>query len=79
MTLLRDLEAEIEDNTLYFRCPHCQTVLWIPFVGAVAWERTGDTIDSITVRPSINAMGHGHWYIDNGDIHDVDLPAPTPG
>jgi hypothetical protein len=34
------------------------------------WQRTGDTFNSISLSPSIDASKAGHWhgYITNGEI-----------
>lgn len=35
-----------------------------------AWTRTGDTFETITVVPSVDAGYHGHWhgFIQNGEV-----------
>jgi hypothetical protein len=34
------------------------------------WEHTGDTIDTISITPSVDASAHGHWhgFVTNGAI-----------
>lgn len=34
------------------------------------WQRTGDTFDILTLKPSINTEFHGHWhgFIENGEV-----------
>lgn len=34
------------------------------------WTRSGDTFDTLTLTPSIDASDHGHWHgsIQNGEI-----------
>jgi hypothetical protein len=34
------------------------------------WKRSGDTFDTLTLTPSIDASAHGHWhgFIQNGEI-----------
>lgn len=33
------------------------------------WDRTGDTFEALTLRPSVDASGFGHWhgFITNGE------------
>lgn len=37
----------------------------------IIWKRTGETFDTLTLTPSINAEAAGHWhgFITNGDVH----------
>lgn len=37
---------------------------------APEWNRSGDTFDTLTLTPSIDASKHGHWhgFITNGEI-----------
>lgn len=39
-------------------------------VGAVLWHRTGETFDTLTLTPSLDASAFGHWhgYIRQGGI-----------
>lgn len=69
---------------LSFDCPCCREVRLAvffknPIDGKVAtddrddehlWTRTGDTFETVTLSPSIDASGHGHWHghIRNGQI-----------
>lgn len=34
------------------------------------WQRTGDTFETLTLTPSIDASEHGHWhgFIRNGEV-----------
>lgn len=34
------------------------------------WHREGETFDTLTISPSIDASAHGHWhgFIRNGDV-----------
>lgn len=34
------------------------------------WQRTGDTFETLSLTPSIDASAHGHWhgFITNGEI-----------
>lgn len=34
------------------------------------WQRTGETFDTLTLTPSVDASAHGHWhgFITNGDV-----------
>jgi hypothetical protein len=44
------------------------------FHGALEWTRTGDTFDTLTLSPSINAnsriefQNHWHGFIENGEV-----------
>lgn len=65
-----------------FRCPHCETNLVIWFSNpldkgqppdrirhrAPLWKRTGDTFETLSLVPSINAIGHWHGMVSNGDL-----------
>jgi len=70
---------------LTFLCPHCKTQylgVWFsnPLDGgaqatpdlnpAPRWLRTGDTFETLTLTPSIDASASGHWHghIHNGEI-----------
>ncbi len=61
------------------RCPHCETyeveatAALAPGKGrTVYWQRTGDTFETLTLTPSVDAASHGvgHWhgFITNGEI-----------
>ncbi len=49
---------------------------WLPIIGGEfhndkqKWQRTGETFETITLRPSINTEFAGHWHghIENGEI-----------
>lgn len=34
------------------------------------WNRQGDTFDTLTLSPSVDASGNGHWhgFITNGEV-----------
>jgi hypothetical protein len=65
-----------------FDCPHCRTerlAVWFanPIDGGPPtddatqlWQRAGDTFDTLTLSPSIDASKHGHWhgFIQGGEI-----------
>lgn len=67
-----------------FLCPHCRsTRLGVFFRNPVdgklpsddydalhLWQRTGDTFETLTLSPSVDASAHGHWhgFIKNGEI-----------
>ena len=42
---------------------------WSPFLGD-RWQREGETFDSISLTPSIDASESGHWhgFITDGEI-----------
>jgi hypothetical protein len=74
------LEAEDEVFTylgFYCPCDACAAAerrheIWIPLTGALAWQVTnGEDIYSLSLTPSINAMGHGHWNVREGDLRDL--------
>lgn len=51
---LTDLDAKLSQAQLSFRCPMCGThQIVVPFEGRVTWQRAGETIDELTVSPSI--------------------------
>jgi hypothetical protein len=64
-----------------FDCPCCRkTRLAVWFANPVdggpptddatnLWQRAGDTFDSLTLTPSVDASEHGHWhgFVTNGD------------
>ena len=67
---LKELEGEIcslrgrpnKNDCLVFICPCCKgghsiIVSWLPpslFSSGAVWKKTGETIDNITIHPSIN-------------------------
>lgn len=68
---------------LTFRCPCCPdsgsrlaVFFTNPFDGgqphqdARTWARTGDTFETLSISPSIDASASGHWhgFITNGEI-----------
>jgi hypothetical protein len=70
---------------LAFLCPHCKTQMlgvWFanPLDGGPAatadsspaprWKREGETFETLTLTPSIDASTSGHWHghIRNGEI-----------
>lgn len=82
------VQASATDSTrvgLSLECPcGCPTRLFVPFKGAPGypngWERTGETIETLSLRPSIQrhrpAPGHSsesgcssawHGFITNGE------------
>lgn len=70
---------------LTFECPCClgtprATRLGVWFANPIdgqpptddestLWQRSGETFETLTLTPSIDASKHGHWhgYITNGD------------
>lgn len=42
----------------------------VPCSAGLAWNRTGDTFDNLTLTPSLDASASGHWhgFITNGAI-----------
>lgn len=68
-----------------FCCPHCKTTylgVWFmnPLDGGLPaapdceplsrWQRTGDTFDTLSLTPSVDASQDGHWHgwIIHGEI-----------
>jgi hypothetical protein len=64
-----------------FDCPHCGCwlVAWFrnpvgapvappDYVPVPRWERSGETLDTLTLRPSIDARDHWHGFVTNGDV-----------
>lgn len=64
-----------------FLCPHCRTeMLSVAFANPIdggapyelptakLWQRTGDTFDTLTLSPSVDASHYGHWHghVTNG-------------
>lgn len=43
---------------------------WIPSKADFAWARTGETFDSLSITPSIDASKARHWHghVTNGEI-----------
>lgn len=73
---------------LCFRCPcGCDDTICIPFSNPIdggpsvidgvgyktGWKRTGDTMDALTLSPSIFRKGGCRWhgFIENGNIRTV--------
>ena len=65
-----------------FDCPHCRkrrlhVAFDVPLdrgepfnvAGEKQWHREGDTFDTLTLTPSIDASASGHWhgFITNGE------------
>lgn len=67
---------------MLFLCPHCRVVeipvaFENPMDGAepdgsakCRWQRTGDTFETITLSPSVDASGFGCWHgwIKDGEV-----------
>lgn len=67
---------------LTFRCPHCIGRLYVPFANPLdggpampnsrgcSWQRTGDTFESLSLTPSVDASEGGCWhgFITNGEV-----------
>lgn len=67
-----------------FLCPHCRTVrLGVFFHNPMdgkphtddrddqhLWMRVGDSFDNLTLTPSIDASGSGHWhgFVTGGEL-----------
>lgn len=65
-----------------FDCPHCRKErlgVWFanPIDGlpptddaAHLWQRSGETFETLSLSPSVDASAHGHWhgFITNGVV-----------
>lgn len=66
-----------------FNCPHCyEFIIAIAFANPLdggpaydapdmlTWQRTGETFETLTLSPSIDAskLGHWHGHVVNGQI-----------
>jgi hypothetical protein len=67
---------------LLVACPNCGAKggAWFtnpieggPPYGRVCWDRTGETLETLTLTPSFRAVGHYHSWIRNGEL-SVDSP-----
>lgn len=78
---LSELEPRIGINRLRFNCPACAVQHWIsiPFnkagqldLGSPIWEKTGNTVEGITITPSIDGTALGeckfHGHVTNGEV-----------
>jgi len=58
----------IDDNVLW------KYATWDHYADVISqegkWNRTGETFETLTLKPSINTEFHGHWhgFIENGEI-----------
>ncbi len=66
---------------IHFECPHCrETRIGVYFKNPIdggtpakdrlLWQRAGDTFETLTLTPSIDASKFGHWHghVTNGEI-----------
>lgn len=87
---LRELDGEFftitgrpnEKDVLYFECPVCPRghgimVSWLPpslFPSGAVWQKSGNTVDDITITPSINcdvgpeSSCKFHGWVTNGVV-----------
>ncbi len=77
---LRDLATFTERNGesvgLMLNCPNCGLPGSVSFVGTkyrqeypgASWHRTGDTLDTISLTPSVLMHGHFHSWIRSGKL-----------
>lgn len=86
---LKDFAQFSEDENgnkigLYVRCPNCDALGAayfdqpigpgvMPEYARVKWQRTGDTLETISLNPSFLMIGHYHSWIRNGQLC-VDSP-----
>ena len=83
---LKDLGAEFTeyDNErigMLIPCPNCKVPGGVMFSATtyrqeypgVTWERTGDTLETISLNPSVKMFGHFHSWVRNGMLC-VDSP-----
>jgi hypothetical protein len=61
---------------MLIRCPNCGIRGGVMFAGTefrkknpgVTWERTGDSLENITLNPSVGMNGHFHSWVKNGQL-----------
>lgn len=82
---LKDLDSQFTERDgvrmgLMFRCPHCRvygSVFFKPlpagFENYPSWEVSGDTLETLTLKPSVAMIGHFHSWITDG-LLKVDSP-----
>lgn len=67
---------------ILIECPNCGVSggVWFrnpvgggPPQGSVLWDRTGDTLETMTLTPSVMMHGHFHSWVKNGMLC-VDSP-----
>jgi DNA-directed RNA polymerase subunit RPC12/RpoP len=69
---------------LAIRCPNCGEARMAFFKNPIGggdspktqghmWDRTGDTLETLSLTPSFRAIGHYHSWIKNGELQ-VDSP-----
>jgi Family of unknown function (DUF6527) len=79
---LIDVDGEVYGLILI--CPRCtaHAALWFDVTFGVrsrpqndrpTWERTGESLETLSLQPSVNMEGHFHSWILNGKLH-VDSP-----
>lgn len=76
--LLKDVatftEYEGEQAGLSIRCPNCGTHGAVQFEGTkwalktqyALWKRTGDSLENLSLTPSVAMSGHFHSWVRNG-------------
>jgi hypothetical protein len=73
---LNELEAHLSENQLTFLCPACPLSHTVRvgfnqgYEGAhkALWQRTGESVDDLTVFPSINGESEGMPCVFHGQI-----------
>lgn len=53
-------------------CDHPDFQKWLAdtHIGSTLWQRSGDTFETLTLTPSVDASKFGHWhgFITNGEM-----------
>jgi hypothetical protein len=71
---------------IMIRCPNCKMAFSAWFKnpigggepgGRVQWDRTGETLETLSLNPSFMFVGHCHSWIKNGQVC-VDSPFTCP-
>lgn len=83
MSRLTLVAIELRDNLLLLPCmgggehQHCGGWIRVPFANPICgerapaeryWEREGETLDTLTLTPSVNAGDCGHFTITSGEV-----------
>jgi len=77
---LKDLgkfsEYDGEREGIIFRCPNCGVYGGVHFLDSKyaakypspVWARSGDTLETISLTPSVRMIGHFHSWITSGEL-----------
>lgn len=67
---------EGQNEGLIIRCPNCGVAGGVHFKESLyaakypspVWERTGDTLETMSLHPSVRFIGHFHSWVKNGEL-----------